>query len=146
MANGITVTLSVFERGVLQQLMPRDGFDFATYGLIKAITEALDFTGDEREALGFQKRYVCPQCNAEKTGGGGVCERCSQPMREIGHTWTDGAVPAKGFEFTAEQVVFIKKLLSDLDAKKKLDVQTVGLFEKFVMNLTTPAKEPANVE
>jgi hypothetical protein len=109
------VPLSVFERIVLINVLPREG-DFRTLKILRELREALAFSEEENAALQFQ------------TGSEGLVRWQAEadvpkdvPIGEIAHG-------------------VIVDTLRRLDASKKLKEEHMGLYERFVEGAAAPLR------
>lgn len=116
------VQLTVFERLILQNLLPKEG-NFVTLRLMRVLKEALSFDELENKKLEFKQEGDRLTWNQEAADG--IVKEV-----EIGETMEN----------------LIVKTLKDMDEKSKLTPDHVTLYEKFIANRTpdlrvVPGKE-----
>lgn len=98
--------LSVFERVILLDILPKEG-DFQTIKILSELREALSFSEQEYK----------------------VCE-----IRfEGGHVfWNEATATKKDIKIKDKATEIIVNALKDLDAKKKITDGCLSLYEKFI--------------
>jgi hypothetical protein len=100
------IQLSVFERVILLNILPKQG-SFNTLKILRELKEDLSFSEKENQALQF------------KTDAGKV-------------EWQQEADKPKSLDFGETAIGIIKKELTDLDKKELLTEQHLSVYEKFI--------------
>lgn len=111
------VELTVFERLVLQNVLPREA-NFVTLGLMRVFKEALSFSEEENKKFKFVQESDRLTWNQEAAKG--VVKTV-----EVGETMEN----------------LIVKTLKEMDSKSTLTADHITLFEKFVEKQATTGKE-----
>ncbi len=99
--------LSVFERVLLLNILPREG-DFKTLKILRKLKDDLGFSEDELKALQFKQEGTKVEWRQEADTPKEV------PVGEVAHG-------------------LIADILKKLDEQKKLQMEHMDLYEKFVL-------------
>ena len=99
--------LSVLDRLSLLSLLPKEG-DFTTLRIVRELRERLSFTEEEHRELDFRQTAT------------GETE------------WKAAADPEREFEFSPLEVSIITEALKKADKAKKLTLDHMSVYEKFM--------------
>lgn len=127
--------LAVFERIVLQNILPQEG-DFITLKLVRKLREALAFSEKEIAEINFRNHWKCPKCQkAEVSSEMPKCPECDLYMQLAGQvTWDDEKAKkvVKDVFMGAKMLSLCESTLKKLGDEKKLTDQHFSLYAKFV--------------
>ena len=112
--------LTVQDRFALLNLLPTQG-DFSTLKVIRELRESLSFSDEEHEILKFQVRE-----------GDQV-------------TWEGDADPLKEFDFGWKQLEIIRDALKRADKDKKLKLEQVTIYERFMEEKDGDQEKPVRI-
>ena len=116
------VKLSVAERLSIGIILPRES-DFITLKQVRKIQDDIGFTEEEHKLLDFKyagQKFIDGKGNEQVVAPGNV-------------HWED-AIEEKEFEFGEKAANIIAGALKKLDEAKKLGMQHMALYEKFVLD------------
>ena len=126
--------LTVFERLMLQSILPQEG-DFITLKLVRKLKEALAFSEKEITEINFQNQWKCPKCQKEILASEmPKCPDCDVYMRIGGQVhWDDEKAKkvVKDVFMGAKMLALCETTLKKLSDEQKLTEQHMSLFEKF---------------
>lgn len=127
--------LTVFERLVLQSILPQEG-DFITLKLVRKLKESLAFSEKEIAEIDFKNHWKCPKCDKVELSAQVIkCQDCGIYMQPAGQvTWdeTKAVNVVKDVHLGRAMHEFCRSALQKLSEEKKLTEQHFSLYTKFV--------------
>ena len=127
--------LTVFERLMLQSMLPQEG-DFITLKLVRKLKESLAFSEKEISEINFKNHWKCPKCNKVELSANIIkCQDCGIYMIPAGQvTWDEEKAinVIKDVHMGKAMLNLCETALQKLSDEKKLTEQHISLFEKFV--------------
>lgn len=126
--------LTVFERIILQNLLPAEG-DYVTLKLVRKLREALSFSEKEIAEINFKNRWNCSTCNtSELATQTPKCPSCGAYMQPAGSVHWDEEKAlkiVKDVHMGRTMRDLCETTLKKLSDEKKLTEQHMSLYEKF---------------
>jgi hypothetical protein len=125
--------LDVFERILLQNILPREG-DYITLKLVRKLREALSFSEKENDTLHFKYHWRCPKCSkVELLPEVGKCPDCDIYMVSDGKvTWDEKDEVVKDVHMGDKMLALCTTTLKKLSDDGRMEEQHMSLYEKFV--------------
>jgi len=127
--------LTVFERLLLQSILPQEG-DFITLKLVRKLRESLAFSEKEIADIDFKNHWKCPKCGKVELSAQVIkCQDCGIYMRPAGQvTWDEEKAISviKDVHMGKSMENLCETTLQKLSDEKKLTEQHMSLFEKFI--------------
>lgn len=127
--------LTVFERLVLQSILPQEG-DFITLKLVRKLRETLAFDEREIKEIDFKTNWRCPKCQKVELSAEVIkCQDCGIYMQSAGAvTWDEekAITVVKDVHMGDKMLALCSSTLRKLSDEKKLTEQNMSLYEKFV--------------
>ena len=127
--------LEVFERLVLQSILPKEG-DYITLKLVRKLREALSFSEKEITDIDFKSHWRCGKCQKVELSADVIkCQDCGIYMAPAGQvTWDEEKAKTviKDVHFGSAMENLCMSVLKKLSDEEKLTEQNMSLYEKFV--------------
>jgi len=131
----INLKLTVFERIILQNILPAEG-DYITLKLIRKLRESLSFSEKEIADIDFKNRWNCEACKtSELAVQTPKCPSCGAYMQPAGSVhWDEGKAlnVIKDVHMGRTMRDLCVSTLKKLSDEQKLTEQHMSLYEKFV--------------
>jgi len=129
------VKLNVFERLVLQSILPKEG-DYVSLKLVRKLREALAFNEKEIAEIDFKNHWRCPKCQKVALSAEAIkCQDCGIYMIPAGQvTWDEEKAKAvvKEVHMGDKMRGLCESTLKKLSDEQRLTEQHMSLYEKFV--------------
>ena len=127
--------LNVFERIVLQNILPKEG-DFITLKLVRKLKEGLAFSEKEIAEIEFKNQWKCSKCQkAEIASEMPKCSDCGIYMQLGGQVhWDDEKAKkvVKDVFMGSKMLALCESTLRKLSDENKLTEQHMSLYSKMV--------------
>jgi len=132
---GGIVRLTVFERLMLQSILPQEG-DFVTLKLVRKLRETLAFDEREIKEIDFKTNWRCPKCQKVELSAEVIkCLDCGVYMQSAGAvTWDEEKALkiVKDIHLGDKMLALCSSILKKLSDEKKMSEQHMSLYEKIV--------------
>ena len=129
------MNLDVFERLVLQGILPQEG-SYITLKLVRKLRESLSFSEKEIADIDFRNHWICPKCQKVDLSADVIkCPDCALYMKPAGQvTWDEQKAKGvvKDVHMGAAMATLCVTVLKKLSDEEQLKEHHISLYEKFV--------------